>query len=175
MWPWTEKKTVIRVYSFLIEAVIIFENLESEGAKKINILRNFPLKSEWGFLAMHINNTKISLIFMVGKCTKYLHGTWSLLNILIFGIKEKLIILSHTHIIHTSYFWLLLQIYPSDWFCGPGSHIAYFTNDYNNDSSPISHWSGWQITPPKTRTIGWDEVVRLVWRGIMYVYTFQGN
>ncbi len=63
----------------------LFENLESEGTKTI-AFKVVQMK----FLAMHITYQKL-------KYTKYLHGTWSLINILmIFFINEKSIILAHT-------------------------------------------------------------------------------
>ncbi len=65
----------------------LFENLESAGAKKI-ILRKSPLKLS---LAMHITKKNKFWYIYSRKFTKYLHGTWSLLNVLmIFAIKEKL-------------------------------------------------------------------------------------
>ncbi len=49
----------------------IFENLESEGAKNPNI-EKITFKVLIKFLAMHINNQKLS-IDIYGR--KYLHGT----------------------------------------------------------------------------------------------------
>ncbi len=58
------------------------------------------------FLAMHITNQKLIWYIYSRKFTKYLHGTRSLLYILmIFGIKEKLIILPHT-----MFCWVLLPV-----------------------------------------------------------------
>ncbi len=74
----------------------IFVNLESEGAKNINIEKIIFKVVQMKFLAMHITNQKLSFdIFTVGNLQNIFmeHD----LNILmIFFIKEKCIILTHT-------------------------------------------------------------------------------
>ncbi len=78
------------------------------GCKKNRNIEKITFKVvQMKFLAMHITYQKLSFdIFWKWTFAKYLNGAWSLLNILmIFGIKEKSIILTHT-----IYCQLLLQI-----------------------------------------------------------------
>ncbi len=85
--------------------------------QNLNIAKILFKVVQMKFTAMYITNQKLSFgIFTVGHLLNIFmeHD----LNILmIFGIKLKLIILTHT-----IYFCLLLQIYLCC-FCAPGSHL----------------------------------------------------
>ncbi len=71
MWPWTTKPGLgsiwCTVWQYFAE-IQLFDNLESEGAKKLNIEKIAFKVVQMKFLAMHITNQKFSFdVFMVGN------------------------------------------------------------------------------------------------------------
>ncbi len=80
------------------------ENLESEGAKNLNIEKITFKVVQMKFLAMHITNQKLSFDIFTVENLQNSFMEHDILNILmIFGIKKNLT--------HTMYCCLLLQIY----------------------------------------------------------------
>ncbi len=77
--------------------------------KNLNIEKITFKVVQMKFLAMHINNKKLRFDIFTVRNVLNIFMEHDLNILMIFGIKEQLIILTNT-----MYFWLLLQINPID-------------------------------------------------------------
>ncbi len=104
MWTWTTKPVIGSIFWNWDLCIIFRIGIWNMSMKKNRNTKKIAFKVvQIKSLAMHITNQKL---------TKYLHGTWCLLNILMnVGIKEKMIILT------TQWLWLLTQYSHATYDC----------------------------------------------------------
>ncbi len=114
-------------------------------------------------LAMHITNHKLSFDIFTVDHLQNIFMEHDLNILMIFGIKEKLIL---THIM---YFWLLLQIFPSDLWLLLCSRVTYVENiceqSVNTDTKAILVYSrpDWSWNTFNVRLRRWVIVVKPTW------------